>query len=153
MTPVWVAIAGVPYGARLGAPADSIGDFWLNVCVIGQHLPQMFAALDINSSLTAERAMELGLCPDCLGFGTKAEIPLDKRYTTEDVPERCGPCGGTGRPYVRVRPERADGYVAATVAVMPHAPLEGGYDGNGPFCLACCEPIASMPHILLASWD
>src|ERR1017187_9198745 len=58
---------GLPCGARRLGDGPG-GRVWLDVCIIGQHLPQMYRPGDLRD-LTAEGCARLGLCPDCLGFG------------------------------------------------------------------------------------
>ena len=77
---------GIPCGARrlgddvLGAAPP--GRTWLDVCIIGQHLPQMYQDSEMRALMPGD-CPALGLCPDCLGFGDALEAEakaLDHAY-------------------------------------------------------------------------
>lgn len=159
MTGIWVMSGhGIPCGAiELGdaplGPAAQ-GRVWLDVCILGQHLPQMYAK-DEARELTADGCARLGLCPDCLGFGdmnrTPATDPLTAARGVDEVKRPCPNCGGSGRPAVRVAVRRdLTGGVTGTIRPVPHAyvPPLGDEDpewlaafGVPPgLCLACSMP-------------
>lgn len=140
MQSVSVEIEGLPYGARPAEPIERReGWYWINVCIVGQHLPQMYDVDDIHFDLTEVEAKDRGLCPDCLGFGTAApmnRLALMGAFHAENTPERCIPCGGSGRPYLLA--------YRSGKGVIPHVPIP---TMNGT-CLACLYPENSEPHYL-----
>jgi hypothetical protein len=100
---IWVPSGpGLPCGAReLGGAGD--GRVWLDVCILGQHLPQMYRPGDLNE-LTAGGCARLGLCPDCLGFGDLHPAPAaDMLEAARGIDELRQPCPGCRRH----RPARA----------------------------------------------
>lgn len=148
---------GLPCGARelgdsaLGAvPA---GRLWLDVCVLGQHVPQVYRKDEVNG-LDAAGCARLGLCPDCLGFGDTGPAAVADALMAarglDWVQERCPGCGGTGRPAVRVTIERYSSGVTGSIRPLPHEyvpPLDNaGRDLMAAFevppdtCLACGMP-------------
>jgi hypothetical protein len=109
---VWITGGlGLPYGARemdgsAPWPAPD-GKAWLDVCILGDHFPRVFARGDIRG-LSADGCARLGLCPDCLGFGDVSAAPAAGR-------EACPNCGGGGRPAMR------DAVRRNGAATLPHA--------------------------------
>jgi hypothetical protein len=150
---IWVTTgAALPCGARkLGDAGD--GRVWLDVCILGQHLPQMYRLDDMND-LTAEGCARLGLCPDCLGFGDLdpglAAGMLEAARGIDEVKRPCPGCGGTGRPALRITLDRSDGGIQGKIRPLPHEyvpPLEGGdpmlaaaFGVPEGTCLACGMP-------------
>jgi hypothetical protein len=155
---MWVTSGpGLPCGARelpdsaLGPAGD--GRAWLDVCLLGQHLPQVYRKDEIRE-LTADGCTRLGLCPDCLGFGdtgpAAAADALLAARGIDQVPERCPGCGGTGRPAVRVTVERYSSGVTGSVRPLPHAyvpplnvtdpELAALFGASPDMCLACGMP-------------
>lgn len=159
---IWVTAAGfMPCGARrltaesyapLGQPRRGVA--WLDVCIMGQHLPQMYAERDIHG-LSAEGCESLGLCPDCLGFGDTGGEPgrgiiqqvLRLARSIDEVATLCPGCGGTGRPALRVSVHRSGPETSASIVVMPHAYVPPGdhidaeramvFEVSTDSCLAC----------------
>lgn len=147
---VWVVSEpGLPCGARplgdsLLGPAPS-GRVWLDVCMLGQHLPQMYRQDEVRG-LAAGRCERLGLCPDCLGFGDMSRAPVTEVLLAargiDQVERPCPNCGGTGRPAVRITVRRDAPGATASIRPLPHEyvpPLDlsalcGIPDG---MCLAC----------------
>ena len=122
---------GLPCGARrtgiMGQAPD--GRVWLDVCILGQHLPQMYQAAEI-CELAPEGCARLGLCPDCLGFGDLAQaasvLALARR--SDEAAERCPGCGGSGRPALRVTVRRDASGIQGAIHPLPHeyvSPLPG----------------------------
>lgn len=159
MTGLWVAFGpGLPCGARclgdevLGsAPA---GKAWLDVCILGQHLPQMYPNGEIRV-LDAAGCGRLGLCPDCLGFGDAGPQPaqvtaLHAARGIDQVERLCQGCGGSGRPAVRVTVSRDFSGITGTLRPLPHAYVPPLEDAGPEFaaasgvpegmCLACGMP-------------
>ena len=155
---VWVTSGpGLPCGARrlgnglLGPAAP--GKVWLDVCVIGQHLPQMYRQGEL-SELTAEDCAGLGLCADCLGFGDMDDSPagdlLAAARGVDQVRRPCPNCGGTGRPALRVGIRRDASGVTGELRPLPHAYVPPLDDANRELmatfqvatdtCLACGMP-------------
>jgi len=158
MTGIWVTSGpGLPCGARkLGdtvlGPARP-GTTWLDVCILGQHLPQMYRDGEMND-LTADRCARLGLCPDCLGFGdlNTGTVPgaLTAARGIDEVKQPCPGCGGTGRPALRITVTRDAGAVQGSIRPLPHAyapPVEDMdpdlaalFQVPDGMCLACGMP-------------
>lgn len=159
---IWVMSGhGIPCGARpLGdaalGPATE-GWVWLDVCILGQHLPQMYATGDIRE-LAAAGCGRLGLCEDCLGFGDLDRTPVTDALRAargvDQVKQLCPNCGGSGRPAIRVTVHRdLAGGVTGALRPVPHAyvpPLGADESlksmfttllGSQPgMCLACGMP-------------
>ncbi len=149
----WVTSgASLPCGARkLGDAGD--GRIWLDVCILGQHLPQMYKPRDMND-LTTEGCARLGLCQDCLGFGdldpTPAAGMLEAARGIDELRQPCPGCGGTGRPALRITLARSDGGIQGSIRPLPHSyapPLEGrdpvlaaAFGESEDMCLACGMP-------------
>lgn len=149
----WVTAGpAMPCGARrLGDAGD--GRVWLDVCILGQHLPQMYEPGDLRD-LTAEGCARLGLCPDCLGFGDLdpglAADMLQAARSIDEVPRPCPGCEGTGRPALRITLDRSGGGIQGSIRPLPH-PYAPPLDGTDPvllaafaapegMCLACGMP-------------
>lgn len=138
---IWVTSGpGMPCGARELGPAPD-GKVWLDVCIIGQHLPQMYRREEARG-LDADGCARLGLCPDCLGFGDTNRAPaadmLSAARGVDEVQQPCPGCGGTGRPAVRVTIRRDGSGVQGEIRPVPHEyvpPL----DGTDPVLLAAFE--------------
>jgi hypothetical protein len=134
---------------------------WLDVCIMGQHLPQMYRAAEARD-LTAEGCARLGLCPDCLGFGDLdpglAADMLEAARGIDEVKHPCPGCGGSGRPALRVTVKRDQtGGITGGIRPLPHEyapPLEDADPvlaaafGVAPdMCLACGMPQGGAgPH-------
>jgi hypothetical protein len=126
---IWVLSGlGLPCGARkLGdtvlGPAQS-GRVWLDVCILGQHLPQMYRKAEL-ADLTSEGCARLGLCPDCLGFGDTSPAPVADALAAargiDQVRHPCANCGGSGRPALRVTVTRGAGGTEGSIRPLPHA--------------------------------
>jgi hypothetical protein len=155
---VWVTSGpGIPAGARvLGDAGD--GRVWLDVCLFGQHLPQMYKPDDLHD-LTVDGCAALGLCPDCLGFGDLDPTPAGGMLqvmwlarSLDEVSKPCPGCGGTGRPALRVTITRDGAGTTAGLRALPHSyvpPLAGQFDDpllaaafevDPHMCLACGMP-------------
>lgn len=160
---LWVmGAAGIPCGARelSGSPLGPApgGRTWLDVCMYGQHLPQLYGQ-DEAFVLAAGGCERLGLCPGCLGFGDLDPEPvtgvLAAARGIDQVREPCPDCGGSGRPAMRVTVTRGlAGGTTGTVRVLPHSYIPAIGD-PGPsvipvlpetseptpgLCLACVSP-------------
>jgi hypothetical protein len=160
----WVTSGpALPCGARklsdeLMGPAFT-GTVWLDVCILGQHLPQMFKEHTIRK-LTADSCPKLGICSDCFGFGDLNEeiTELSELARGVDRLEKpCPNCGGTGRPALRITVSRSADEIIADIRPVPHEyipPLEGtdpnelsAYGVPHDMCLACGMPLdGTGPH-------
>lgn len=166
MTGLWVLNGpGLPCGARelgdrtvLGPAPD--GRVWLDVSVLGQHLPQAYAAEEIRE-LDPAGCGRLGLCPDCLGFGDMNPAPAGDLLTfargLDQVQSPCPGCGGTGRPALRVTVRRDESGTTASIRPLPHAyvtpdgiaspELLAAFGVPEDMCLACgMPPDGTGPH-------
>ena len=150
---IWVTSGpGLPCGARRLGDGPG-GRVWLDVCIIGQHLPQMYRPGDLRD-LTAEGCARLGLCPDCLGFGDLdprlAADMLEAARGVDQVKSPCPGCGGSGRPALRITIRRDGSGVRGSIRPLPHeyAPplgspdplLLAAFEAPGDMCLACGMP-------------
>jgi hypothetical protein len=151
---IWVTSGpGLPCGARkLGDAPEPPFRVWLDVCILGQHLPQMYRPGDLNE-LTAEGCARLGLCPDCLGFGDLdpglAPGMLEAARGIDEVRQPCPGCGGTGRPALRITLDRSGGGVTGSIRPLPHEyvppppdsdPVLRAFGVPQGMCLACGMP-------------
>lgn len=159
---IWVTSGpGLPCGARklgdsvLGPAAR--GTVWLDVCILGQHLPQMYREKELRD-LDAKGCARLGLCPDCLGFGDTSTVTLGAGEALlaargiDELKRPCPGCGGTGRPALRITVTRDGSGVQGDIRPLPHAyvpPLDGTdpelvalFGGTGDMCLGCGMPPA-----------
>jgi hypothetical protein len=151
---VWVSGGpGLPCGARkLGDAGD--GRVWLDVCIVGQHLPQMYRPGELHE-LAAEECARLGLCPDCLGFGDLdpglAPGMLEAARGVDQLKQPCPGCGGSGRPALRITIQRDGSGVQGEIRPLPHqyvpSPLASAeplllaaFGVTGDMCLACGMP-------------
>lgn len=126
------------------SPADGLHGFvWLDICVMGQHLPQSYKVGELMP-LDAEEAPKYGLCPECLGFGTTDPGAVALAAGVDEIANPCPTCGGSGRPAMRVTIARAPGSVHGHMEVLDHEPV---LLGKGALCLACGmaadEPLAA----------
>lgn len=150
----------MPCGARVLGPAGD-GRVWLDVCVLGQHLPQMYPPKEIHE-LTAEDCPRFGLCDQCFGWGDAEPPKTDAlRVSTREVfmhavrrsnelTVPCPGCGGSGRPALRVSVREVPGGLEGEIHPLPHAyvqPLEGtdpvaaaAFQLPPDMCLACGMP-------------
>jgi hypothetical protein len=148
---------GIPCGARklgddaLGAAQP--GRTWLDVCIIGQHLPQMYRDTEIRA-LKLEDCAALGLCPDCLGFGDASPVAATDALLAcrgvDEVKKPCPGCGGSGRPALRVSIRRAGPDITGSIRLLPHGyvPPGDGFDAelgalfgaSADMCMACGMP-------------
>lgn len=148
MRSLWVLSGpALPCGARESDEIAAVlgpareGTRWLDVCVLGQHLPQMYPVGEAHE-LTAEACPQFGLCPDCLGFGDMGSeqptLPWELARGIDEVSNPCPNCGGTGRPALRVKVTRSRGSTVGSITPLPHAyvPMQPGTD---PLLLAAFE--------------
>lgn len=150
---VWCAGSmNLPYGARLIGEAGD-GRWWLDVCVMGQFLPQMYRPAGFWR-LPAGKCEGLGLCWNCLGYGTTAGKSrlwnIGRGCYDAENPDACPSCGGSGRPCIRATYERSAGSTVGNVTLLPHTPvirprlrLRGVARG---LCLACGEKPGGKVH-------
>jgi len=125
---VWVVGApGAPFGGRvLGRSED--GRYWIDVCIMGQHLPQMYDPRELHE-LEANDCERLGLCPDCLGFGdtgdfekirTSSNMVTVARRSDDPIVVRCVTCSGSGRPSVQTVVVDKGTSLYGTIIIRPH---------------------------------
>lgn len=153
---------GVPFGARYSQGAEEHlgpakeGTRWLDLCTLGQHLPQMYRISEIHG-LTAEQCPSLGLCDHCLGFGdvSTARGPLVRAI--DQVASLCPNCAGSGRPSIRLSVRRTREGVDGDIRPLPHAyvPALPEYSSGissifslaADICMACMMPVnGTGPH-------
>lgn len=153
---IWVLNGpALPCGARrLGnsvlGPAPP-GRAWLDVCVLGQHLPQMYLDGELRD-LAPDGCARLGLCPDCLGFGDISPAAVSEALMAargiDQVERPCPGCGGSGRPAIRVTIKRGAGSTEGSIRPLPHQyvpPLDEAevlalFGAPEGMCLACGMP-------------
>jgi hypothetical protein len=103
------------------------GTMWLDVCILGQHLPQMYRVTEVRE-LTAEACASLGLCDKCLGWGdsggTDAREVLYAARRVDEVRQPCPGCASGLRDGCEQRTHRAD--------KAPAARLRASAEGRGP---------------------
>jgi hypothetical protein len=154
---VWVwGAPGVPFGARLlgAVPERPDSHSWLEVCILGHHLPQQYANEQIEPLVPMD-CERLGLCPDCLGFGEMASTdPHNPDFMAfvraiDQLTDPCKTCEGSGRPCTRASVTRDGDAVTGGINCLPHAyipPLadRGMYVGMAAafgttedLCMAC----------------
>lgn len=145
---LWVLAAiGIPCAAkRTGQEADGLTV--LDVCILGQHLPQMYHEDEIRTVDTPEQASGLGMCPQCLGYGTTSELEELWPYSVDEIPNPCEACGGTGRPCLRVSIKRSHGTIDAVQNILTHAYIQpGDIPGIIEGCLGCGEGPRHHYHV------
>lgn len=153
----WVVSGpGFPCGARelgeeLLGPARE-GTVWLDVCLMGNHLSQMYRTEEVHE-LTSARAEELGLCGHCMGFGDMDKSTLFDclARTADETGTPCPVCAGSGRACLRVTVVRTEASITGQLRILPHryvAPPEGDwqlelrfvFEAPPDMCLACGNP-------------
>lgn len=156
MSGFWVITgACLPCGAHALGDSDHDGVIWMDVCILGQHLPQMYPVAEIHE-LTADGCARLGLCPECTGFGDTSPVAasdlLEAARSIDEIPpdRLCMNCGGSGRPAIRVTVTRPGGGIQGSLRPLPHEyvpPLEGSdpvlraaFGVPDDMCLACGMP-------------
>ena len=120
-----IAGPGLPCGARklddrvLGRARP--GTVWVDLCMLGQHLPQMYRRDEIRV-LEAGGCARLGLCPDCLGFGDLGPPAAAALQAARDINQvrPCPKCAGSGRPAIRVTVARDPSGVQGSIRPLPH---------------------------------
>jgi hypothetical protein len=138
----------LPMGARVMGPAGD-GKLWLDACILGTHIPQQFWPHEITE-LTGPECARLGLCPDCLGYGTVQESGNLLGVGVDQVPEPCGTCEGNGRPFTRAHVRRSSGAIEVWQEILPHdyaPPVEGAAE----CCMACGSDEDNENHHTLAA--
>jgi hypothetical protein len=139
-TPVWCVAGGITAGGRVSWDAGP----WaraVSLCVLGAHFPRQVPVEDLEE-LDADTAPSLGLCPECLGYGTGEDLPHAATIPVGDAPAPCVTCGGTGRSCMRLI---LAGEVLRTgapvVALLPHGARR--LDGCTPgVCVSCGLPVS-----------
>lgn len=132
---------GVPVAARVLSEDDPP---WLDICMIGQHLPQMYRPEEILP-LDEETCRTYGLCVDCMGYGTTDDsVTLTLAPGVDQIANPCATCGGTGRPALRIRLDRSEDGVSVVQAEMQVQPHEAIRHGKIPHCIACGFPFEGL---------
>lgn len=109
---------------------------WLDVCIMGQHLPQQYKREEITA-MTPELIKEHSLCETCQGYGTTdlfEDLPIGAG--PDQVPHPCETCGATGKKYLRVTLHRDASGVTGQMNILPH---EAEYREDG-LCVHCSVP-------------
>lgn len=154
----WVLGApGLPQGAQIlgEAPPNTATKrprMWVDVCILGQHLPQMYEKREIYA-LNAEISKLLGLCPDCLGFGDMAPPSPNASIAVlargvDEVIHKCPACSGSGRPAIVATVRRARNETRGIIYTVQHAyvpPIPQNFytsimelfEAPADMCLAC----------------
>jgi hypothetical protein len=128
----------LPLGGRVIMAHERRACWWVSVCITGQHWPQVYPEADLTELATPEQAAALGMCGDCLGFGTTEALPDPMwPYAIGEIPAPCGKCGGTGRPALRLTVTRAAGTVVSHLVTLPHDFVEPAATGPPGMCLGC----------------
>lgn len=145
---VWVSLpmespGSIPMAARVvGEMPGSM--WWINLNTIGQHLPQQYRRRELHP-LDAESCPGLGLCPQCLGFGTTSPLVVpDYPYGVDEIPSPCPSCEGSGRPFLRVGIQREAQSVTGELSILPHSYVPPVL-GVGT-CLGCGHPPDAAHH-------
>lgn len=141
---VWLGGAtpgqGIPIGARVIADVDqNAWMVWLDICSMGTHLPQSYR-LEELSPLDAETARAHGLCGDCLGYGTTADIEVTMMPSIDQLDDPCPTCTGTGRTHLRVAIQRHANGITAQMSTVAHDPVV--LPDRPDMCMACGMPPA-----------
>jgi hypothetical protein len=151
-----IAGLGIPVAAKIipDLPMPGLpGRVWLNINLLGHHLPQMYADEEIHDVLTKANAASWGLCAACMGFGTNAELP-DLYWPTgvDEIPEPCAGCHGTGRPCFIVTVTVGEHVTEAAVGILPHEYVKSQpLPGITGLCLGCGEMPDNKNHRLPAT--
>jgi hypothetical protein len=134
-TAVHCASGPVEVGARI-IDLNTRTTYWINICVLGQHLPQVYREKELTVMHTAEDAQKVGLCGSCLGFGTTFELS-NPMYPAgiDELDNLCITCRGTGREWVRSTVERSAGSVIGNLTILPHE--YRGLDNPEALCFRC----------------
>jgi hypothetical protein len=153
-TAVWVVSGpGLPAGARVLGDDAAAQRIWLDVCVFGQHLPQMYR-IDEISDLDRESCPRLGLCEDCLGFGDLApgvgQTMMQVNRGVDQLSRACPGCGGSGRPALRVTVARSASGTTGVIRPVPHGYVEPLPAGRLPEAAAILIGLAGGPAGCLA---
>ncbi len=140
---VWIGSVAQP-GESIPIGGKVISDIyqsalmvWLDTCQMGTHLPQMYRLEEVEP-LDADTARAHGLCGDCLGYGTTAEIDVARMPTVDLLDEPCPTCTGTGRPHLRMDVQRHAGDVTVRMSSVAHEPV--CLPGRPDICMACGMP-------------
>lgn len=159
---VYVNSGGVIAAARiLGAANESPSEsavfvslvrrYWVDMCVLGQHLPQMYRTEEIHELKDAAQAKSLGFCGNCLGYGNLGELDLSNFYSygIDEVPDPCPECGATGREFIRVELSRDKYGVEGHIKMLPHTYL--GNAKKGDLCWRCSISPADHDKMVAAA--
>jgi len=160
----WVTSGpALPCGARRLPPElmgpSNPGTIWLDVCILGTHLPQMYKESEVRE-LTVENCSRLGICPDCCGFGdlSNEEVTgiIQATRSVDELTQPCSNCGGSGRPAIRMTVKRNSGGITAYLNPIPHKyipPLDGTdtkmltlFGAPPDMCLGCGMPQGEALH-------
>jgi hypothetical protein len=152
MKTYWVLSGPLPCGATalpeeaMGQPRQ--GTVWVDVCIMGQHLPQMYPYNELHD-LAREDCAGLGLCEDCLGLGDLSPAGALGglvRYV-DDAARPCPGCAGSGRSALRVVVHRSATGISADIRPLPHAyvlPIDPelctAFSAAPDICMACGFP-------------
>ena len=128
---VMVLSGTIPVGGRIVDLGDGERP-WVDICVLGQHLPQMYRLVEIEA-LDAASAEALGLCGTCLGYGTTGP-PVPPATSFDQLVDPCPTCTGTGRPAIRLTMVRDGPNVSLLIGAVRH---EARVGPEYAFCLAC----------------
>jgi hypothetical protein len=119
---------GMPMGCQILGDAPSstpkMPKLWVDVCALGQHMPQMHGKHEIRP-LTPSLALQLGLCPECMGYGDRTPLSADMTALQilrgiDEVHDKCTACNGSGRPAILPIMRRHANETSVTLQMSPH---------------------------------
>jgi hypothetical protein len=116
-----LSISGSSFGARTIGPADN-GLVWIDLNMLGQHIPQMYRIADLRG-INKRIASEVGLCPDCLGYGTNDPLPRAMHLQpvgSDELENPCVKCRGSGKEFIRTEVIRTAEEVTGSLVILPH---------------------------------
>lgn len=95
-------LPGLIHAARVMGEAGN-GSLWVDVSIMGQHLPQMYRVGEIHEMpADLDVVKSLGVCPECLGYGTQQEKIVPPATSIDELSAPCEACRGTGRPHLTI---------------------------------------------------
>lgn len=132
-------VMGSAHGAKFVQFVD--GQWaWIDLCMIGQHLPQRYNVHEIKR-IDSKIANELGLCPNCLGYGTLDVLPFPATVSSDQLKNPCPKCDGSGKEFIRLQITRTETGSTGTMIILEHPYL--GNAKKADDCYRCSLTHAS----------